>query len=258
MARIKGSSGQDWLSGTIGNDLIMLGSDDDAAWGFGGNDRINGGLGHDWIEGGDGSDRLFGGAGDDTMDDGVNFQTLDWSYDEVWGGNGNDTLRTGLGGDLAVGGKGDDYIALISGIAYGDERGTQRVVGNDWLSTDMALNYGVSRTMVGGKGADTFEVYFSAIDGVVTQLDILDFRQSDGDRLAMALPGDVNAGEFLGYAACFGLVDTNADLALDGQDAPSDRGHYGLENGNLVLTIGDGDRVVMHGVTNFQSDWLLG
>lgn len=55
---IRGSNGNDRLSGDAGNDWIH---------GYGGNDVINGGNGDDWLNGGAGANAVTGSGGDDTL-----------------------------------------------------------------------------------------------------------------------------------------------------------------------------------------------
>jgi hypothetical protein len=78
---IVGTSRDDELSGTRGDDVIC---------GLGGDDEIEGRRGDDVIYGDDGDDELAGDSGDDTL----------------YGGDGDDRLRGGGGEDVLAGGPG--------------------------------------------------------------------------------------------------------------------------------------------------------
>ncbi|NLC70656.1 MAG: calcium-binding protein, partial [Desulfuromonadaceae bacterium] len=84
---ISGTSGNDELLGTTGNDLIF------------------GGDGLDSLVGNDGDDLLFGGEGDDTLD----------------GSTGNDLLFGGAGNDLLSGGTGLDDFLFNAGANEGHD-----------------------------------------------------------------------------------------------------------------------------------------
>jgi acetyl esterase/lipase len=107
---INGTSGDDRLVGTNGNDVICGLGGDDAVWGRGGDDvalggsgddRLYGGRGDDVLDGGEGSDRLYGGGGDDVLDGGE-------GSDRLHDRRGDDVLDGGPGRDRAVGGSGRD------------------------------------------------------------------------------------------------------------------------------------------------------
>ncbi len=112
-------------------DDIRGGQGDDSLWGYGGDDRI---------EGGSGNDSIIGGPGDDTLTD-------TFGDDNIKGDDGNDAIDMGPGvDDLALGGHGDDFIlagpdfmTAFSGtgddIAIGGT-GRDNIFGNegdDWL-----------------------------------------------------------------------------------------------------------------------------
>jgi uncharacterized protein len=120
-ATIVGTTGNDVINGTNGDDVIV---------GLGGNDVINGGGGDDVICGGGGNDTLNGGNGNDTLLGGFGNDTLNGANgnDTLSGGGGNDTLNGGHGDDSLDGGDNDDTLV-------GD-------AGND--------------TLTGGTGADSF------------------------------------------------------------------------------------------------------
>ena len=87
---LKGTNGDDVIAGLGGNDTIQSGS------GF---DTICGGTGNDTLRGENGNDALFGGDGVDTL-------RGDNGNDVLFGGAGADVLRGDAGNDGLVGGAG--------------------------------------------------------------------------------------------------------------------------------------------------------
>jgi uncharacterized protein len=98
---INGTNGNDVIVGLGGNDVINGGNGDDIICGGGGNDTVNGGNGNDTLVGGFGNDTLNGNNGNDTLDGGGNNDTL-------VGNSGDDTLTGGTGADSFSGGLGTD------------------------------------------------------------------------------------------------------------------------------------------------------
>ncbi|NEK92662.1 ExeM/NucH family extracellular endonuclease [Modestobacter muralis] len=87
---IRGTAGDDVLTGTNGRDVVM---------GLGGNDTITGGNGDDVLCGGAGDDRIEGANGDDVLLGG-------FGADRLSGANGDDVLIGGPGADVLDQGKG--------------------------------------------------------------------------------------------------------------------------------------------------------
>jgi Ca2+-binding RTX toxin-like protein len=124
-----GTSGNDILTGTAGNDSIDGGNGNDILFGYAGNDTLIGG---------NGTDLLLGSAGDDLLD----------------GGNGSDTLRGGLGEDIFVFAAGEgidtitdfslgtDKIGLTGGLTFGDLSfwGNEIRIGSDVLAVLTGVN----------------------------------------------------------------------------------------------------------------------
>ncbi|MGQ0742762.1 MAG: calcium-binding protein [Acidimicrobiales bacterium] len=101
---IRGTDGDDVLTGTSRRDVIHGGRGDDVIRGLGGDDILCGGQGKDFLSGGDGKDRLYGGSGKDLLVGGD-------GDDDLHGGEENDRLRGGGGRDSLFGGNGNDRLA---------------------------------------------------------------------------------------------------------------------------------------------------
>lgn len=172
---LTGSEFDDWFICNAGNDTVVGGGGDDAAWGqddddvlYGGagndtlrgnigadqvngddgEDDLKGQLGNDSLFGGDGSDTLVGGGNDDRVEGGAGNDTAAGSSgrDQVHGGAGNDAVRGQGGPDALFGGGGDDTLVGHQGFdtLYGGE-------GNDLLIGAQAND-----ELTGGNGADSF------------------------------------------------------------------------------------------------------
>ncbi len=143
--RITGTTANDYLVGSDGNDVIdavggrntvFAGAGDDHVLGGTGNDTLHGGPGNDTIEGragqnviyGDeGDDRLFGGTGDDSL----------------YGGSGNDRLDGVAGINRLEGGTGDDTLVINDPLDIASESSTGvNGGGNDTL--EVAAGFGAA------------------------------------------------------------------------------------------------------------------
>lgn len=91
------------ISGTSGNDLILLSNTGNHVQGKDGNDCIIGGDSKDVISGGLGDDQIYAGAGNDHV-------TGRAGSDSIFGGMGNDVLSGGTGNDSVYGDDGDDTV----------------------------------------------------------------------------------------------------------------------------------------------------
>ena len=184
-----------------GNDLITGDDRANDLRGSFGNDTITGGGGADWIEGGGGADTLDGGAGNDTIYGDRSGYSYDLAGDLIRGGAGNDTLIGGYGDDTLDGGTGTDRIdggggldtvlyavnttpvvidlvagsATFTGQSWPAEvlvsiegavtgSGADRLTGNDaanFLSggagADTLIGGGGNDTLIGGGGTDVID-----------------------------------------------------------------------------------------------------
>ncbi|PPK92100.1 hypothetical protein CLV92_11765 [Kineococcus xinjiangensis] len=91
---LRGTAGDDRLTGTNGRDVVM---------GLGGDDVLDGGNDDDVLCGGAGDDRILGGNGDDVLLGG-------FGADKLLGGNGDDVLTGGPGADDLLGGRGRNEL----------------------------------------------------------------------------------------------------------------------------------------------------
>jgi Ca2+-binding RTX toxin-like protein len=122
-----GSFGDDRISGTDIEDIII---------GLLGSDTINGGEGNDKIQGNEDSDKLYGDLGNDILQGGI-------GSDQIFGREGDDVLIGGIDDDYLVGDEGNDQI-------YGSE-GDDILIGNsgaDYFDcgegTDVTIDFNVS------------------------------------------------------------------------------------------------------------------
>jgi len=97
-----GTSGDNILEGTPGDDVIAGGRGNDMIFGRGGDDKICGDEGADSLFGGRGLDRLSGQQGNDTLlaGPGSDWARGDFGDDRIRFGPGNDRNTFGFGSSL--------------------------------------------------------------------------------------------------------------------------------------------------------------
>ncbi|MGH9258766.1 MAG: FlgD immunoglobulin-like domain containing protein, partial [Acidimicrobiales bacterium] len=199
VAEIHGGDGNDTLTGGAAADMLFGDAGNDQLFGNAGADSLDGGIGADQLHGHDHNDRLTAGAGNDTLFGGGGSDFLD-------GGPGNDQMDGGDGDDFYVlesagsldfisgGGDGLDILDfrdktenvsffLRAGQAlagWGARTGAfsnplNAAVGINWLEDfeHMVVASSLSElsAVFGGLGADTFHVYETRDDTIVTLLD---------------------------------------------------------------------------------------
>jgi Ca2+-binding RTX toxin-like protein len=210
-----GSSFSDNVSGSNGNDRISGNAGDDNLRGGSGNDTLLGGGGNDRLFGDTGRDILRGGGGNDTLKGGGGNDRMlgDAGRDVMRGGGGNDTLKGGGGNDRMFGDAGRDVMRGDAGNdTLNGGGGNDRIIGG--RGDDIAI---------GGRGADTF--VFDEGDDTLT---IRDFTFRHNDRL------ELDDALWRGNLSAADVISTYGSVV----------------DGDFVLDFGNGDVIVLEGVTN--------
>ena len=181
IAAIDAGAGNDRVTGSQGDDLVIGGPGNDTLRGEGGDDifvvegadqgrdRIIGGAGFDTILGGEGDDTftlghslaadsielIDGGLGNNTIAGTSGGNTLDFSAVQliniafIDAGAGNDRVTGSQGDDRVIGGAGNDTLRGEGGddifVVEGTDQGRDRIIGGAGFDT-----------ILGGEGDDTF------------------------------------------------------------------------------------------------------
>ena len=241
--RIEGEAGVDFLAGGEGDDTLLGGLNGDNLYGEAGDDSLSGGS--DFV-----FDQLVGGAGADTLDG----ASGNGDFDYLYGGEGDDLFQVDTPADLvfefAAGGD-DTVIASINGAGYYLYDGIETLilagstpfgVGNALANT--LLGNAGGNFLLGGAGDDSLDggagndVLFGEAGA-----DVFSFRRGTGGDVI----GDFTAGadrirlEGLGFA---NVAQVQAAVSVVGGDS--------------AINLGQGDFIVIHGVTSFSAaDFLL-
>jgi Ca2+-binding RTX toxin-like protein len=166
---VNGLAGADTLHGFLGDDRLDGGADDDTLYGGEGKDSLLGGSGADKLYGDAGDDTLEGGDGGDTMNGGTGLDTLRGGFgaDTLNGDAGNDTLEGGAENDTLNGGDGHDLLKGDDGIdSLRGDAGDDTIYGG-----------ALADTITGGAGNDTIdggtEVDTAVFSGRMAEYDIV-------------------------------------------------------------------------------------
>jgi hypothetical protein len=142
-----GFAGNDYLEGYSGNDTFVGGPGNDKLFGYGGDDLMWGGAGNDVLLAGGGNDQMWGGPGNDRLNGRA-------GYDKYWGGYGSDVLIAidETTGDEVRGGPDGDVIWVdrnnsVNDPIYGSES-IDKLQHVPWFAN------GADRSLNGDKIAD--------------------------------------------------------------------------------------------------------
>lgn len=237
---LNGGNGRDRLLGQKGNDTLNGRAGNDTLDGGNGNDSLNGALGKDLLRGSAGQDALLGGNGNDTLEGGAGKDTLlggngndklegDAGNDRLTGGTGNDSLMGGAGNDRLIGNNGADRLNGNNGNdTLSGGNGIDRVTGGK--GKDLLQGNRADDTLVGGPGSDTLE------------------GGAGNDRLT----GGGSKDFFVIAQEPAKQFDTITDFKL-GTDRLmlfTDDYTATVSDGDMILNLGDGQRVKLLGITN--------
>jgi hypothetical protein len=149
--RAWGYGGNDYLEGYNAIDQFIGGYGNDTLVGYGGNDVMWGEAGNDTLRGMSGNDQLIGGDGNDLLNGGD-------GADYMWGGNGNDILIAidNTTGDTAEGNAGNDALWVDSNSSwfFTTRDATPWLDAGDKLQAVRSFANGADRTLNGDSIAD--------------------------------------------------------------------------------------------------------
>ena len=113
---IRGTNGNDTLTGTPADDVIYARAGDDQVAALDSNDHVYGGIGNDSLDLGGGNDFARGGPGNDTVVGGDGNDRLRGRHgdDSLDGGAGNDIIHGGYGVDTLQGGDDNDRLFMLA------------------------------------------------------------------------------------------------------------------------------------------------
>ncbi|WP_448660351.1 beta strand repeat-containing protein [Sphingomonas sp. CJ99] len=265
-------AGNDEVGGMAGNDQLFGQDGDDILAGGTGIDYLVGGAGADTLDGGDQADALYGEAGNDILRGGEGFHT-----DILVGGAGNDDLygASGLGDyDLLDGGEGDDRYFVDTGADLTFEAaggGTDTVIA-DIADGGYYLYANVENLVLNG---DTLFGVGNDLDNALTGNDVANLLIGGGGN--DVIDGGAGVDVLYGQAGSDRFVirrGTDADVIADFQAGIDDIDLRGIGftsyaqlqgaivdgNGGVAIDLGNGELVVVLGVTKAQlteGDFLL-
>ena len=253
--RVDGGEDKDYITGGLGDDVLL---------GATGNDEISGGKGDDFIDGQLGHDTLYGNEGND----------------EIYGREGNDIIRGMSGMDTIYGNIGLDIIFGENGnvlnAASGEMLAEELVDANNLLlvrkviSTDVTVGDDIitdligDTIIIGGAGKDTIttlndndviigdngEIIFSST-GIIESLTVNDLTHGDNDIIDAGNGNNIIAGATGDDDIDSGI---NNDIILgDGGELTFTAGvltaaqSTNAESGNDTITVADGDNFILGG-----------
>ena len=231
-----GGDGNDLILGNEGNDGIALGTGDDVGVGGQGNDVVLGNQGNDQLFGNVGADTLVGGQDNDIAVGGQDADTLlgNLGDDQLFGNKGNDVLNGGMGNDSLYGGQGDDVLT--------GGKGDDLLFGNAGNNT-FQFNVGDTDFASGVSTGDTVGDFKSGTDKV-------DFAAGPAGTSSNFASGAVTGGNFAALqAAAQQLLTNGATYAFetDGTDGYLFT-NAGSTNGSTI-----DDAVKLAGVKSLQA-----
>ena len=211
----QGTGGTASITGSDGDDSIVVGNFASTIVGGAGNDTLTGGTAKDNIQGGDGIDTISDGGGNDTISGGAGNDsiTISGTSVNVDAGDGNDTVNadaTLSSGDVVNGGAGNDTLAIDAAATASSSQG---VTNFEYLRADTALtqdmvqfttNAGFSRLISNIAG----DVTFNNVSSNTTELRALTHDGGDTLTFDRLLDSSSNAVTIGTYANANTTINT--------------------------------------------------
>ena len=252
------------LSGTAGDDVMLVGAGNNTVHGNGGNDVLSGGAGNNNFYGDAGNDLLFSGPGNDLLDGGSGVDTASYAHATtgVTVTLGQVSTQTGAGLDTLV------AIENLIGSNYNDTLigDTGANVINGGLGNDTLIGGLGNDTLIGGAGSDTFlwrqgEIGRDTVSDFTPGTDKLDLSQLlQGENASSASLDDYLHFKVTGSGAS--LV-TTIDISAVAGSAPVQTidlagvnlaTHYGVTPGAGGVIAGGADTAtIINGMLNDHS-----
>lgn len=249
---IRGTAGDDTIFGNAGNDIISGGAGADSLMGGDGNDIVQADKDDVWFSGGAGTDTLvFVGEGalDYSLEQGA-FENVEASFgnDKIYGTDGANIINLGAGDDFAQGFGGNDVITGGDGadILMGMD-GDDRII-IDQFDTWFSGGAGVDTLVFTGQGA----LNYSLAQGEFENVDA-----GAGDDIIYGTDGAnvINLGAGNDYAQGFAGNDTiNGGDGADELQGMEGNDYLNGGAGNDTLIGGSGvDRFLLANVSGIDS-----
>ena len=244
------------INGTVNNDTLTGGADDDLIFGLAGNDSLAGDLGDDLLDGGAGNDTMRGGEGDDAYFVSASTDAIieedSGGYDVVFAAasfvlsSHVEDLILGTGAINGTGSALDNVLIgnamanVLDGAGGADEMAAG--LGNDTYVVDNADD---AVQELAGEGIDLVR---SSFDGYVLPVDLENLTLfgtavgGTGNAVANVLTGSEIGNALFGAAGADRLLGLGGDDYLDGGSG-NDTAEGGLGDDTYVVDVA-GDSLV--------------
>jgi Ca2+-binding RTX toxin-like protein len=259
-----GGAGRDTVAGGDDADFLRGGLGDDVLYGEHGNDRLYGEQDRDLIVGGYGDDLLYGGEMEDNLQGGdgndiLSGGTTDAGADTIYGDGGNDRLDGHAGDDWLYGGTGNDRLRAFDGNDQLFGRS-----GNDSLLGGSGANalWGDSGndTLDGQAGADTLQGGLGVDSLIGGEGDDLLFGGDSNDRLESGIGSDTffggAGGDRFVFLAAGGGIDVIEDFDAASATEVIDLSAI-FAAGGVVLTEANFSQYVVFAPTGAGADTFI-
>jgi len=235
------------ITGNEGDNLLLAHAGDDTVHGGAGADTIYGEDGNDHLFGDAGHDLVVGGAGDDVIDGGT-------GADDLFGGTGNDVFYVDQQADVVYENAGEGTDTVISTASYYLYANIENLTLASGAGNIFGVGNELANAITGNESANLIQ----GGDGN----DILNGKAGND-----TLYGQAGADTFLfehgtgvDTVGDFVAGTDKIDLTAIGYSWQQVQNAFHQNGADLAIDLGNGDSVVLHGVTAAQlqqSDFVL-